>query len=757
MSAPPTTSRYRDLIQHLDAIAWEMDASELRFTFVSRGAEALLGHPPEAWLAPGFWQEHVVHPRDRRRVVERVRAAAASATDDELVYRAAASDGATVWLKLSMRPVPDTQPRLLRGLMVDVTAEREATEALRRNEETFRAFTENVREVFWVFDPTFTTPVYVSPAYEELWGRPLSTLYDQPRSFEKGVHPEDLPGLRAAMRAVAEAPFGGIEYRVMRPDGTVRWASSRGYPLRDEAGRVYRVVGTTEDITERKEAQDQLAAAEAHYRVLVENAPYAIYALDADGCFLELNPAGEALLECGPGGAIGTHYSTVIAPESLDIATEGFERVISGAADHIEFDEWVVQKSGGKRLIRVSESALWQGGRIVGTHGVGRDITDEYEKDRQLRRAERMASIGTLIGGVAHELNNPLQSISGFASLLLEAHRTEEEREDLQTIRREAMRASQIVSNLRQLARQAQDECGQRASIDLNDVVRHVLRTRRYTMATRDVRLVDDLHETLPPIAGDRGELEQVVLNLVVNAEHAVDQAADKCITVRTRARGRQVSVEVTDTGRGIDPSHIERIFDPFFTTKDPGQGTGLGLSLVHGIVSEHGGTVHVSSEPGRGTCVRVSLPRGSAPDAPPAAAPPPSATRTLRVLIVDDEQAIRRVVSRYLRRHRGHVVDEAASGEEALQMVTEGDDDYDVVVSDLRMPGMDGDELLDRLRDLGTGLDRRVVFLTGDAASSAAGRLLAATGAPVLFKPIQLEQFAERVERHAEEARPEE
>jgi PAS domain S-box-containing protein len=749
-------TRYRELVEELDAIAWEFDLASWRFTFVNQRAEAILGYPVERWLnEPGFWENRVLHPDDRDWALDYCEAATRERRDHEFDYRAVRADGSIVWLKDRVRVVldGDGQPYRIRGVMTEITGERLAADALRHSEEKFRQLAENVSETFWIFDAQFTETIYVSPAHADLWGSSVESLYEDPQSFVAAVHPEDQPRLREAMAVVARERFDGVEYRVIRPDGEVRWAFSRGYPVRDEDGRVYRVVGTTEDVTERKLAQDRLAAAEAHYRMLVENAPYAIYALDANGCFVELNPAGEAVLECGPGAALGKHFSTVIAPESLDVATRGFEQVLSGEADHIEFDEWVLQASGGKRLIRVSESAIFEGGVIVGTHGVGRDITDEYEMDRQLRRAERLASIGTLIGGVAHELNNPLQSIRSFTSLLLESAEPGEDTEDLKTIQRESQRASRIVSNLRLLARQAQDEPGERAPLDLNDVVRHVLKTRRYALDTASIEVVEDLFAELPAVLGDRGQLEQVVLNLVVNAEHAVEGAAVRRIALTTRPDDDAVALVVSDSGVGIHPDHVDHVFDPFFTTKAPGEGTGLGLSLVYGIVTEHGGAVHVDSEPAKGTTLRLRLPAAAANDGATEATEHRSEPRRpLRVLVVDDEPAIRSALRRYLSRSRGHSVDEAADGEEALGILEAADAAYDVILSDLRMPGLSGDELLSRLEALGTGLEQRVIFLTGDAASGHAARVLAAADVPVLFKPIELGEVADQLERRVEE-----
>jgi CheY-like chemotaxis protein len=202
------------------------------------------------------------------------------------------------------------------------------------------------------------------------------------------------------------------------------------------------------------------------------------------------------------------------------------------------------------------------------------------------------------------------------------------------------------------------------------------------------------------------------------------------------------------DSGPGIPEEYLERIFDPFWTTKEPGQGTGLGLSLVHSIVAEHGGEIRVDSEVGKGAAFAVELPR--APAAPPGAAGGGSTPRPLRVLVVDDEAPIRRSLARYLER-RGHRVDEASDGREALARVQEaGAAPYDVILADLRMPGVSGDRLLAELRVRGDGAEDRLVLITGDALSDHVAAALAASGVPVVFKPFELEQVARAVEQRA-------
>jgi CheY-like chemotaxis protein len=384
----------------------------------------------------------------------------------------------------------------------------------------------------------------------------------------------------------------------------------------------------------------------------------------------------------------------------------------------------------------------------------------ELEQEQRLRRAERLASVGTLVSGVAHELNNPLAAIVGFTQLLLMDERPAAEREDLETIGREAQRMAEIVSNLRILARGTQEERRTPQPVDVGDVVRHVLRTRGYTLRTHNIEVREDVDPDLPPALGDRAQIEQVVLNLVVNAEQAIGlREAPGLLVVRARPSRVGVSLQVVDNGPGIAAEHLERIFDPFFTTKRPGEGTGLGLSLVHSIVEEHGGQIHVDSQVGAGTAFRVELPAaeaasGRGPDGGAGAGGGPD--RPLRVLVVDDEEPVRRAIARYLGR-RGHTADEAADGAEALERLdaaARSGRGYDVVVSDLRMPGLGGRQLLARMRERGDDAWRRVVFLTGDTAGEEVERVLAEAELPVLTKPVDLGALVAMVERAAGHAR---
>ena len=380
------------------------------------------------------------------------------------------------------------------------------------------------------------------------------------------------------------------------------------------------------------------------------------------------------------------------------------------------------------------------------------DERQAITRDRQLRRAERLATAGTLVRGVAHELNNPLSAIINFAELMLLEDRSEEDQESLRIICREAERAASVVGDLLRLARRSTSNEGERLPVDLNEVVRNVQRLRRYAMNSHEIQLRVDLSPELPPVLADREELEQAVLHLVANAEQALlEHDGPRRLLLHTRGAGEMVSIYVSDTGPGIDPADVERIFDPFWTTRAPGEGTGLGLSLVQRIVENHHGVIHVDTEPGGGTTFRIDIPRSEpAEDSAPAAPRLEARAVPRRILVVDDEPAIRSSLERFLSR-RGHQVTVAAEGGEALERIEEAPEPFDVIVSDLRMPGLAGDRLLAELRERGEDYDDRVIFMTGDALGWESSEIVRSAHHPVLLKPAppaEVTAAIEQVER---------
>jgi PAS domain S-box-containing protein len=585
------------------------------------------------------------------------------------------------------------------------------------------------------------------------WTDEVCAIHDVPPgtrvSLEEAIDfyaPEWRPVIAEHVAACVEAgtPYD-LELEIVSRKGRRVWVRTIGEAVRARDGTITRIHGSFQDITERRRAEMELAAAEAHYRRLVETSPDGIIALDLEGRFTEVNPAAAELTGRPAGTLLGRRLAEIVAPEDLAEVTQLRRERLETGRDVLDHEVRILRPSGERRLVRLRTTLIREAGVVIGTHGIVRDITEERARERHLRRAERLASVGTLIGGVAHELNTPLHAIRNFAELLLMEPRGTEDREALEIIQREADRAAKVVADLRLLARETQEAERGRAAVDLNDVVRHVLKVRRYSLETGNIEIREDLADDLPPVLADRGNVEQVVLNLVVNAEQAMaNQLGERRLILRTRRTPGGSALHVVDSGPGIPPQNLERIFDPFFTTKAPGEGTGLGLSLVHNIVAEHGGAIHVDSEVGKGTAFRIELPRAPGEKAGAGGGAAPAPQRVLRVLVVDDEPAVRRISVRFLE-HLGHEVETAVDGAEALELLARRE--YDVIVSDLRMPGLSGEELLQRLRGDGRGLERRLIFVTGDAASTDAGRIVAEAGVPVLVKPVRLQELARVLE----------
>ena len=383
---------------------------------------------------------------------------------------------------------------------------------------------------------------------------------------------------------------------------------------------------------------------------------------------------------------------------------------------------------------------------VVGALGVVRDVGEEKLLVEQLVQQEKLAAIGQLVSGVAHELNNPLASVMAFSQLVLANPGDDASRDDaLRTIHGEAKRAAKIVSNLLTFARQHPP---QRTTTFVNDVISSVLEMRRYALTVHGVELDERLDASLPAIWADPFQLQQVLLNLVGNAEQALSGwGGEKRLTVASEARGGRIVVTVSDSGPGIPDVVIDRVFNPFYTTKGVGKGTGLGLSVSDGIVREHGGSIRVES-PGRGATFIVELPITVPPGAEPTnvAAEPavtPSGSRPLSVLVVDDEPAIRSAIVRYFA-GLGHTVDAAGTGAEAHALLESRR--YDVVLLDLRMPDTSGDAIYRELLERDPSHAARVIFLTGDVQSDSTQRFIDASGRASVMKPFSFDELTRAV-----------
>ncbi len=412
------------------------------------------------------------------------------------------------------------------------------------------------------------------------------------------------------------------------------------------------------------------------------------------------------------------------------------------------------------RLRRADRSPIWvevtahaePAGAGIRIEALMRDVSERKRLEDQARdlyhqllQAEKLAALGQTISGVAHELNNPLATILTWAERLAQRSVDEQTRRGLETILSESERAAKIVRNLLTFARKRHTT---RAMVDLNQVVRETLALRAYEQRLSNVNTIEALASGLPLVFSDPHQLQQVLLNLIINAEQAMIGANGRGTLILRSwhdADRDAVILEVNDDGPGVPDDVQPRIFDPFFTTKEVGKGTGLGLTVAYAIVQEHGGRIALRSEPGRGASFHIELPVGVGPLKPALPRPPDQGSLSddvgagAAVLVVEDEAALGAAVAEALA-DAGFVVDRAGDGVEALERVR--DRAYDLIVCDLKMPRLDGTAFYRELERMDPAMTGRVLFVTGDVAGTEAERFLEETACRWLAKPFRLKDL---------------
>jgi PAS domain S-box-containing protein len=616
------------------------------------------------------------------------------------------------------------------GMVVarDITQRKRVEQRAQEAEERFRQLAESSDQVFWFTALNPRRVLYVSPAFERIWGVPAQQLYDNARLWVEMIHPEDRAGVEQGLESWRQQGYPGyeMEYRIVRRDGSVRYIQDNGAGICNEQGEVYRLTGVATDVTEKKRAEQELAEREARYRALLAVIPDRIFLIDREGHYFDCHAQGFhqrlAAGEARPGGSIRDFLpADAVAP-----VEEAIRQTLH--TGQLQVMEYGSGRTGDERR-HEARLVPWDSTSVI---AVVRDVTDrmraEKEReqfDRKLQEAQKLESLGVLAGGIAHDFNNFLTGILGYANLArMESPAGSPTIPSLQQIEKICLRAAELC---RQMLAYAGKGRYVLEWLDLSRLVEDITHLLQISISKK-VTLQLALASGLPAVLADATQMRQVVMNLVINASEAIgDRTGSVTITTRVVPVGEDrtfpadtegelppgdyVVLEVSDDGPGITEEVRRKIFDPFFTTKFTGRG--LGLAAVQGIVRGHKGAIQVTSEEGRGTTFKVLLPCAKGPPQP---VPAPAVSALVwkgegTVLVADDEEAVRSVATQMLEA-MGFQVVLATDGREAVERLRDHPGAFRLVLLDLTMPHLNGEEAYREIRRLRP--DVPVVLMSG-------------------------------------------
>lgn len=520
----------------------------------------------------------------------------------------------------------------------------------------------------------------------------------------------------------------------------VRWGSRAWQvhlePIRTTSDEVTGVLGVALDVTAQVETARRLEEERAHLRQLFEEAPGGVVLVNKEDRILEVNRGFERIFGFTRSEAMGQRVNELITPPGREgEASSLSERVLDG--ERVDAEAVRVRKDGSEVHVAIMGTPVDLGEQRT-AYAIYRDITQQKELEAQLLHSQRLEAVGQLAGGVAHDFNNALTVILGHVEALADEVREEELQEELRQLETAANHAARLTKGLLTFSRR---DVVSPARVHVDEVVTETRELLGRSFPD-NVELATELAEELPPVEADPNQLQQMLVNLVLNAWDAMPDGGR--VTLRTSGEGDHVLLEVEDTGHGMSPEETARAFEPYFTTKPQGQGSGLGLSVVYGIVERAGGSIAVSSEPGQGAAFRISLPAvapESEEDAPPAGDPGTGA----RILLVDDEGPTLRA-ARSILEEAGHRVLASSSGTDALDQMDSSGEPPDLVLVDLSLPGMGGPRLAEELRRRWPEV--RVIFTAGYNEADWAQRLDKArlSGHDFIPKPFDGHTLARKV-----------
>jgi PAS domain S-box-containing protein len=757
--------KYRLLAENASDIIWTTDMN-LRFTYVSPSVERIRGYTVEEATDQSL--EELLTPASTEMVLKvftEELATESLETKDlsrvrTLEVELICKNGSTVWVEVKTSFLRDAggQPVGILGVAREITERRKSEEALRQSEERYRTILEDMEESYYETDlaGNFTL---VNDALCRHLGYSIKEMMGM--NYLVFTPPEDVKRVSQSSTQVYRTgePVKWFPREMIRKDGSRTFNETSIFPLRNESGEIIGWRGVGRDITERKQAEEALRRSEERYRTILEDMEDSYFEVDLVGNLTFVNDATCRNLGYSREELIGMDYRRFTAEEDIEPVYQIFNEAFQTGKPHKSYYWNFIRKDGSVGFADASVSALRdREGKIIGFRGVGRDMTDRKKAEQQLLTSAKLASVGELAAGVAHEINNPLTGVLGYAQLLASRQDIPQDiKHDLDVICQESQRTVRIVQNLLRFARQHKPD---RTLTDINELIERTLELQLYKLTTSNIKLTTKLAEGCLWVVVDYNQIQQVILNIVINAMQAITEVRHKGkITVTTGIDNSQVRISIADNGPGIAKENITKVFDPFFTTKPVGSGSGLGLSVCHGIIAEHGGKMYIESIKGGGATFIIELPAAPEDEAVVKEKIVIKKKRPRRrrkveksILIVEDEPVICDILVRVLS-EENYQVDIASSGKEALRKLKKRV--HDLFIVDLKMPEMSGRQLYKIMKDKHPNAADRVVFITGDTVTPETQNFLTATGRPYLRKPFDHKELIKMVDDALRERRP--
>jgi PAS domain S-box-containing protein len=742
------------------------DLAESRNLYASHPPSSLAGQTPLQLRAQGekVFQKSL-HPDDAAAISEHhERLSILKEGILEVVYRVRDGEGGWRWLQSrdkAFRRNADGTVRQIIGIARDITEKKRAEEELRLSEEKHRRLIENLASdyFFYAHDPqgVFT---YLSPSIKGMLGYSREEFMRHYTTYltDNPINQQVVERTEGSIRGIQQPPY---LVEILDSERNPRWLEITENPIFDAEGVVVAVEGLAHDITENMRAKEELDRSRERLKLINDSTVDFIYSYDRHGRFTHANESLCRALQLEEEQILGKTHEELGFPEENCSEWGRLHRQVWATNSRVVAETTTPMPGGETRHYEVYLNPLHGvDGEIIGIGGMTRDVSDwrrsEREKvslEERLRQAQKMESIGRLAGGIAHDFNNILTGITGYVQLLLASRSHDDETtEDLREIHQAATRAAKLTGQLLAFSRK-QIVCPQ--VVQANEILQSSQRMLRRIIG-EDVELAFNPAHDLWPIRVDPGQLDQVLMNLAVNARDAMQEGGrltietsniyldDGQASMNQVPPGQYVQLLVSDTGQGMDESTKVRIFEPFFSTKSREKGTGLGLAMVYGVAQQNGGFVAVDSALGQGTTFTIYFPAvmSEVPETSErrASIPPPGSET---VLVVEDEEMVRKLTKKILE-DCGYTVVARESAPAALAYLTATPDPVDLLLTDVVMPGMSGKELRDKLRTLLPEL--KVLFMSGYSEEIIGNHGLLEAGIDLIGKPFDGKSLARKV-----------